>query len=194
MKNIIMAFVLCLISVYCLSQDEIGHYYCEYFNKEYSIKYANNGYRIQISGESKDDYCYFLLYGESDINSFRQSLDTLKKKYVEWYNVAKTNNVTSLYKYMDVQFKSGEFFWYSVRLYVARYATPKPRFFIKDGKYLCIMFGGEEFTATTNEFITCKAYWVFTSVEEIENLQKLLSEETLQKFKSEKNKVDDLFK
>lgn len=189
-----MTLTLCLISVVSFAQKEIGTYHNDLFQKEYSVECDESGkYYIQISGETESRKCFFIVENEN-IDAFRQSLNDVKNKYVEWCNVAKENKITTMYKYMDIKFKSGIFMWLGTEWY-GNYATPKPGFLIsKTGKYLCLLFSGNEIKDISNQYITEKAFWVFSSVEEIEELQNLLSEKTLQEFQNESNKANDLFK
>ena len=184
-----------LLSVVCFGQKKIGSYSCSYFHDERYVAYSteSNQYYVQIFGESSTRECIFVI---KDIDNFRQSLAEVKKKYEEWCNVAKANKVTSMDKDMDIKFKSGDFAWmFGSNWYFNFFATPKPRFLItSDGEYLCLLFSGKEFESSSNEYITEKAYWVFSSLSEIEELENAISLETLQKFKESEKSKDDLFR
>ena len=194
MKKNLMALMLCLVSIICFSQETIGIYHSNYFKEEYYVQYSeeSNNYYIQIAGDTKSRECCFIV---KYVERFRISLTEAKNKYVEWVGVAKENNVTKMDKYMDIKFPIGEFAWYGTKWYFNFYAVPEPRFLItSSGDYLLLLFSGKTFESSSNEYITEKAYWCFSSVEEIEELENLISEETLQKFKENKEKKDDLFK
>lgn len=194
MKKIIAALVLCIVSTLCFGQEEIGTYHSNYFNRDCYVEYSEESseYYIQIFGETKTTHCCFIV---KDIDNFRTSLSAAKDKYAEWVNVAKENNVKTMDKYMDIKFSKGIFAWYGRKWHLNFYAVPQPRFFItSDGDCLFLLFSGKEFTASDNRYITEKAYWVFSSVSEIEELLNLISQETLQKFLDNKSAKDDLFK
>lgn len=188
-----MALTLCLISVTTFCQKTIGTFQNEYFEKECYVLYdeENGKYYIQIVAQYKTTNCCFIV---NDVENFKQQLSKVKEKYSEWCKVAKENNVTSMDKYMDIEFKTGGFGWYGTQWWFNFYAKPKPRFLIFDNEYLCLLFSGQEFTSSSNRYISEKAYWVFSSVEEIEQLEKLLSKETLEKMKSEESNKESLFK
>lgn len=203
MKKLVKTLSVILAVVASLSvngQTKIGSYQSSYFtDKTYSVSYSvnENGeiqYWIDISGSTKYKLYNFMIEGK-DIDKFRKSLNDFKQKYVEWKEVAKNNNISSLDKNMDIVFPFGTFMWVSGdKYYFNFHAKPEPRFLIVDGKYLGILFSGKEFESSSNQYITEKAYWVFGSKEEIEELEYLISEENMNKIQEEKNKKDDLFK
>lgn len=194
MKKIIAALVLCIVSTLCFGQEKIGTYHSNYFDGDFYVKYSEETgeYCIQIIGETAIRDCYFIF---NDIDNFRTSLSDAKDKYAEWVKVAKENNVKTMSKDMDIKFSKGTFAWYSRKWHFNFYAVPKPRFLITStGDYLFLLFLGEEFSASDNQYITEKAYWAFSSVSGIEELLNLISQETLQKFLDSKATKDDLFK
>ena len=194
MRKLIVAFVLCIISTLCFAQEKIGSYSCSYFDKEQSVEYSDKlqEYYIQITGESKSTLMFFTIK-KSKIEKFRQALADTKAKYVEWTKVAKDNNVDKYDKDMNISFPTGGGAWYGTKWWFTFSVTPTPRFLVTDGKYLCLLFSGKKFTASSNEYIDEKAYWVFSSPEEIDELNSLLSEEALNKLQEKKEKTDDLF-
>ncbi len=194
MKNFIVVFVLCIISTLCFAQEKIGFYTCSYFDKELSVEYSDKfkEYYIQIMGENESTLIYFTIK-KVKIENFRQALADTKAKYVEWTKVAKDNDVDKYDKDMDISFPTGGGAWYGSKWWFTFSATPDPRFLVTNGKYLCLLFSGKKFTASSNEYIDEKAYWVFSSPEEIDELITLLSEESLNKLQEKKEKTDDLF-
>lgn len=194
MKKIIVAFVLCIFSTLCFAQEKIGTYHSNYFDKDFYVEYSEKSgeYYIQIVGETATKNCCFIV---KDIDNFRTSLSECKNKYAEWVNVAKENNVKTMDKKMDIKFSKGTFAWFGREWYFNFYAVPQPRFLITStGDYLFLLFSGKEFSASDNQYITEQAYWCFSSVSEIEELENLISEETLKKFLDNKAAKDDLFK
>ena len=189
-----IALVLCIVSTICFAQEKVGTYSCAYFDKEMDVEYSAKlkEYYIQIRGESNTTLAFFTIK-TSKIDDFRKALSDTKAKYIEWTKVAKDNNVKEYDKDMDIKFPSGGGAWYGSKWWFTFYATPTPRFLITDGKYLCLLFSGKKFTASSNEYINEKVYWVFSSPEEIDELLALLTEEALNKVKQEQQKTDDLF-
>ena len=193
MKKILMALMLCLVSICGFGQKTIGTYHNNYFDKDCYVQYSEktNKYYIQIVGETKTRDCNFAV---EDLDNFRVSLTEAKNKYVEWVKVAKENNVTKMIKNMNIVFSKGTFSWYETKWYFNFYAIPEPRFLItSDGDCLLLLFCGKEFKSSSNEYITENAYWVFSSVAEIEELENLISEETLKKFKENKEQNDTTY-
>ena len=194
MKKIIAALVLCIVSTLCFGQEKIGTYHSNYFDTNFYVRYSEKTgkYYIQIMGETAIKYCCFIV---EDIDNFRTSLSDAKDKYAEWVKVAKENNVKATIKDMDIKFSKGVFAWYDGEWHLNFDAVPKPRFLsTSTGDYNFLLFLGEEFSASDNQYITEKAYWAFSSVSEIEELLNLISQETLQKFLDSKEPKDDLFK
>ena len=196
MKKIIAALVLCIVSTLCFGQEKIGTYHSNYFSAgpNFDVKYSEKTgeYYIQIVGGTTIKDCFFIV---EDIDNFRTSLSDAKDKYAEWVKVAKENNVKMMSKGMDIKFSKGVFAWYGMKWHFNFYAVPEPKFLITStGDYLFLLFAGKEFSASDNQYITETAYWVFSSVSEIEELLNLISQETLQKFLDSKATKDDLFK
>lgn len=192
MKNILFATFFCFIIISAFSQETIGKYSCS--EKQKNVKYSEDSeqYFIEISSGSGRD-AYFIIKNQ-DVPAFRKALSAAKVKYKEWVKVAKENNVTDLKKDIDIFFPTGSFAWLGSEWHFNFSAKPEAIFLITKGDYILVLFGGQKYTASDNRYIDEKAFWFFSSVKEIEELELLLTPEYLANYKSKKSNKEDLFK
>lgn len=168
----------------------LGYYPCSHFDSESAVSYSPvlNGYLIQISSGEKHELMYFLV-DNNDIQKFRTALRETKKKYVEWTAVAKENNIEDYSQNMDISFPKGTVCWSTNGdPHICSDVTPKPLFMAKNGEYRLLLFAGKKVTASDNENINEKAYWIFVSVREFEKFLYLVSPEALNKNRAKKAK------
>jgi hypothetical protein len=174
--------------------------YDTYLTKNSKVICDGDYYYLELC-RGKQSPCTLAVHVRN-IDAFRTSLNQAKTKYIEWAKVAKENNVTLYVKRMEICFPNCYFSWvYCNECYVNGNAIPEPTFMVKNGNYFLSMFAGKEFKSHTNRYITEEAYWVFSSIEQIEAFERLISQEMLSKVIEEKEnarieheKTDNLFK
>lgn len=195
MKKLFIFIVLFLTLANIYGQETVlGTYNCSYLDKKCGVAYSERAesYFIYISsGKNHDDMS--VIVNNKDIQEFRDALTAARDKYVEWTKVAKENNVKSFNKYMDIEFPEVKIMWGNKSPQISLGAKPEPRFMVNDGEYRLLLFSGKKVAAFDNEYITEQAYWIFLSVDEINQLLKLISPETLNKKIESKAKTDALF-
>jgi hypothetical protein len=172
----------------------------------------NESFEIRLSGDSTSFSAYVfgkvsdsskrtggLLIKDNKIEKFLECLNTIKIKYIEWVQTAKSNNVTKADKGFDIcSFPNnvGAFFSYGDWQFsqCKPYADFKV-FTDSENKtdYMLIVRTGK-LVSNTNQFMDVDGInFVFTSVEEVENFINLLSPEKIKAFVS-KPKTEELFK
>lgn len=158
----------------------------------------------------------FLIVGEKNILAFISSLSQVRNKYIEWTEVAHKNDVHSLTKGIDISFPEVSLQWTSMN--VRRYqnsSTPNPTYrdshvklqavyVLNDNEWIetffkykknvpYITFSGIA-SSNSNQYITTKYAFCFSSVSEIDAF---ISSIQIDSLKEKLNKVqarDDLFK
>ena len=123
---------------------------------------------IQVVGEYSD-YVMIRVTGEEDITRFISQLKYCKNKFIEWEEVAKSNNITDFKKEIDARFPNVEIWWVGFEWYSSYNGNfIKPVFVVNNGD---AAFGAAG-TAThwNNEFIDQEFYMLFETAYEIQSL------------------------
>lgn len=193
MKKFFVVISLFFI-VFTTYGQTLGSYSCSFLDKECIVVYSSKveGYFIQISSGKNHDNMNFLV-DDKNMDKFRSALTEARNKYAEWIEVAKKNNVTKLDKEMDISFPKGTICWTTSEARFCFGVAPKPRFLVKEGNYSFLLFSGRKVTASDNEYIDEEAYWVFSSVSEVDELLELISPDALNKKKEQQQQTEDLF-
>lgn len=203
------SFLLCAL-FFCVSafaEPVLGTYYCSYFKKSFDVQISdkdesgNFTLYVGTAGDSKRNFLFFranssgksLLDGKTTIDELSTKLDSLKSIFGKYIQTAKDNNVTKYTKEItDSYFAiSPGFCWTGYDTYFGRTRNLQPKFMVINGEPI-IMYSAEV-ASTSNEYITNQFYFVFGSVEEISEFQKLISKESTDKFFNKQQNVDDLF-
>ena len=168
--------VLCSISTF--AQEAVTDYHSDYFDRDYEIAIStekNNpstisDIYIEVAGERRSetvtlDYKSPLL--------LLSSLKEVRNKYAEWVRVAEENHITQMTKEIPVNMPLVTVCWYGTKWYFAFNKRLNFDFMILDsGKKIIVM--STKVTASSNEYIDQKFYWVFQSVAEIDEFIKKL--------------------
>ena len=123
---------------------------------------------IQVVGEDSD-YVMIRVTGEADINKFITQLTYCKNKFIEWEQVAKSNNVSDFKKEIDATFPSVEVWWVGLEWWSSHKKDfINPVFVVNDGDAAF----GTAGTAThwNNEFISQSFYILFETANEVQTL------------------------
>ena len=123
---------------------------------------------IQVVGEYSE-YVMIRVTGEEDIRKFCTQLAYCKKKFIEWEQVAKSNNVSDFKKEIDATFPNVEVWWVGLEWYSSfKENFIKPYFVVNEGDAAFGTMG----TAThwANEFIDQEFYILFETASEIQSL------------------------
>ena len=123
---------------------------------------------IQVVGEYSD-YVMIRVEGEADIKRFIAQLTYCKNKFVEWEQVAKSNNVYDFKKEIDATFPSVEVWWVGLEWYSSHKKNfIKPLFLVNNGDAAFGTTGAA--THWNNEFITQSFYILFETAYEVQSL------------------------
>ena len=199
MKKILITL---LLPFTLFSQEPIGSY--EIFDKELNISATepkeNGDYSLYIDGYTLDATVSSggIIIKNKKIDTFINSWEQAKEKYIEWTTTAKENNIMDLKK--DIKVKSpklsGYFSYGSWKF--DNNVSPYFKYLITESKgkasYGLILYTGK-MQASDNQYIDSDSFlYAFYSIEDIDNFISLLdSKLVLDKF-GEKNSKEDLFK
>ena len=182
------------------SQEKIGNYNSLFFSKNFDITASKPdakgefSYYIDCSSKDTSSKQASLILKNKDVPEFINFLNSIKETYSKWSLTAKENKVTELDKNIEYKkltysaaFTYGKWnFDYSVNL--------TTRFKIINGKYLLII-DSDELQSSSNQYIKSDGFrYVFSSVQEIDELITGLNVNLVTEFYNKKNSQDDLFK
>ena len=123
---------------------------------------------IQVVGEYSD-YVMVRVTGEDDIKKFRTQLSYCKNKFIEWEEVAKSNNISDFSKEIDATFPNVEIWWVGLEWYSSYEKNfIRPVFLVNNGDASCGTMG--QATHWANEFIDQEFYILFETANEIQSL------------------------
>ena len=123
---------------------------------------------IQVVGEYSD-YVMIRIEGEADIKRFIAQLTYCKNKFIEWEQVAKSNNVYDFKKEIDATFPNVEVWWVGLEWYSSHKKNfIKPLFLVNNGDAAFGTTGAA--THWNNEFITQSFYILFETAYEVQSL------------------------
>ncbi len=201
MKKTLLLAVVLLFAFQLKAQEKVSEYSMSYFNdKAYNIEATeikNGKFRYYIdcaSWESNDDVVGISL--DSDITQdFRNGMNEIKDKYIEWKNTAEQNNVTNFDKNFDISlprvncfFRYGEYHFSFNR---------KPNVYFKvtsDGKCYAIL-SIKDLTASDNQYIKHDGlFMVFSSDKELDEFIDAIDPKYVYERSEKKTNTDDLFK
>ena len=195
MKRIVLLIAFTLLTTSMYAEKIVGTFTMSGATRNIEAGIGSNGALnvfIQVVGEYSE-YVMIRVEGEEDIRRFRTQLIHCKNKFIEWEQVAKSNNVYNIKKGIDVTFPNVEVWWVGLEWYSSyKNNFIKPIFLVNDGDASFGTYG----TAThwKNEFITQAFYVLFETANEIQSLIDALN---ISKIKSSLNQdiqTDALFK
>ena len=146
---------------------------------------------IQVVGEDCE-YVLVRVEGEEDIKKFRSQLEYCKNKFIEWEQVAKSNNVYNFKKEIDATFPNVEIWWVGLE-WCSSYKMNfiKPLFLINDGDASFGAYGAA--MHWNNEFITQTFYILFETANEIQTLIDALDTTKIKYVLNREAQTDALF-
>lgn len=177
MKKLLFIF-LAINSIGCLAQTKVAEYHSDYFNQNFDILATLNKQGTAI------DALFIYVAG---INSTEKvalefkspytlvlALKEIKDKYAEWIKIANDNGVTDMSKDIPVKLPLINVCWHSTKWWFSFDHRFYFRFMILDsGKKIISL--NEKVKASSNEYIDQKFYWVFESVDELDNFIKKIN-------------------
>ena len=146
---------------------------------------------IQVVGEY-NEYVLVRVTGERDITRFKNQLEYCKNKFIEWEQVAKSNNVYNFKKGIDATFPDVEIWWVGLE-WCSSYKQNfiKPVFLVNDGDASFGATGAA--THWNNEFITQTFFILFETANEIQSLINALDIPKIKQMLNRDAQTDALF-
>ncbi len=184
------------ISNHIFAEKVVGSYFLSYFNKEYNIEASEieNGkfhVYIQVSGE-RESTNVMISIKNVDLEEFNNFLLLVKEKFIEWKNVAEQNNVKDMNKEMNFKSPKTTICWLGTKWYFSFGHRLNPNFIVfEDGRSVVSFY--KKVTASSNQYIDQKIYWVFSEPSEIDELISQLNIDTITAKLQETDKSKDLF-
>lgn len=171
MKRILLLIAFTLLTTSMYAEKIVGTFTMSGATRNIEAGIGSNGALnvfIQVVGEYSE-YVMIRVEGEEDIRRFRTQLIHCKNKFIEWEQVAKSNNVYNIKKGIDVTFPNVEVWWVGLEWYSSyKNNFIKPIFLVNDGDASFGTIG----TAThwANDFIDQEFYILFETANEIQSL------------------------
>src|SRR5690606_36555707 len=127
------------------------------------------------------------------IEEFKNALIQTRDKYTEWIEVAKKNEVKEMNKEMDIKFPTVNIAWLGTKWFISFGQRLKPTFIILDENRYIVSFYNKNYSSS-NKYITEGTYWVFSSVDEFNEMINKLDQEKLKKEAEGSQSNKELFK
>ena len=189
-------FILCLMALaVCVNANAekvVGHYHqgsTEYIVRAGADKNDLSVF-IQVEGKYKSDKIFICIDGAENIQNFIDALNVCKTKYIEWSEVAKSNNITDFRKPINVKFPSVEIMWLSNKWYLSRKQNFNPEFVVGENTNFVVIAG--KANHWNNEYIDIK-YYMFLTPNDIDELISALNVDNIYSILSQETKTDALF-
>ena len=111
--NKVLAFIMVLLPILACAQT-VGTFSNQHSNRDNLrvelLKKDNKPYYVRFDAQTKRGYGeVWIKY--KDLAKFRQALIDARDKYVEWSQVADSNNVKNFRKYIPVKFPKPIYWW-----------------------------------------------------------------------------------
>lgn len=190
-------FILCLMALaVCVNANAekvVGHYYqgSTKYNVE-AITYNNDlTVFIEVMGEHKGDKVLVRIHGAENIQNFIDALNVCKTKYIEWSEVAKSNNITDFRKPINVKFPDVQIGWFGNKTYLSRkHDFIKPTFSVGEDINFVVIAGKAKHW--NNDYIDTNFYMILTQ-NNIDELISALNVDNIYSILSQETKTDALF-
>ena len=203
-------FILCLMALaVCVNANAdkvVGHYHqgsTEYIvqaghyhqgSTEYIVQatYKNDlEVFIQVDGGHKSDMVFICIYGIENIQNFIDALNVCKTKYIEWSEVAKSNNITDFRKPINVKFPDVQIGWFGNETYLShKHDFIKPTFSVGENINFVVIAGKAKHW--NNDYIDTNFYMILTQ-NDIDELVNALNVDNIYSIFSQETKTDALF-
>ena len=198
MKKSLITLLFMLFYIIVYGQETVGTFTMEYFPGESSKKVEctdpnKSDFSVYIGavGEYPSDNINFIVK-KKELDAFISSLTQIRDKFVEWEKVAKENKVTDVVREFDIPLPKLDVAWYGAQWLLEWYQKFIPKFFVfKDGS--CAFVFIKTVTASSNQYIDKKVYFVLSSKEEFNELLSLLDIQKMKDVFSTKESKEDLF-
>lgn len=175
------------------------------YGKKSKVHYYYDGSLVFLIHAVGADYC--VCYVDSaTVPAFRNAIKEVRKKYCEWEEVAKKNNVEYIHKDFEIDFPNVTIAWKEEEEEKAHFKDEqklKPEFVIRESKSGVSFFDLLERTEEDVIFFSSHIYpeFGFNSISDFDRFERLISVEAVDSFRNEINEEErkkketyDLFK
>lgn len=195
MKKSLLLFTVILLTFCVKAEQTVGKYQNTYFGKEFEIEAAQKNDAIKsvyIGIEAKDTKDAFISVDGNDLESFKNALELVKAKYLDWVKVAKENNVTEMDKEFDIKFPSVTIAWFGSKWWFSFGQRIKMRFLIlNSGKMVAVWT--PKVTSSSNRYIDEQVYFALEGEEDFDSLISQLNYQNILAQLLNKKNNEDLF-
>lgn len=208
MKKILflaMFFVASIMVSFAQGVDSVATYHSGSHTRTVFAEYNQKGgidVYFEVKGATGDDDLILIkVKGEENVRMMKDSMEAVRKKFIEWKEVAISNDVKEFTKHFGIKFPKVETFWYSGEWYSSlEEDCMDMTFFVVDGR----IFTGFSHMAKSFDNVLLKKRWYFDIKDEqqlkefidalnIDNIRERLGESS--RIEQEKPKdIDGLFK
>ena len=196
MKKILFLFFILFSAINIFAEQKVGEYFNNYFDKNFEIEASEKNGNLQtvfIGVVSEGSSNAFIAVEGKDLDKFKNSLELVKAKYIEWKKIAIENQVTEMNKEFGIEFPKVEIYWLGTKWWSSYKVKVNFRFMIlDDGKMVATWV--PKVTHWDNKYIDETVYFVFSNTEDFDNLISQLNYQDFQNKLSQKKKNEDLFK
>lgn len=199
MKRITFILTL-LITTTCFSQDLYKQFVLPAHGTQLyniDVRHRKERFDLYVQVESLDNVAdeVELIIQDKKVKHFKNTLQTLKEKFIEWDSVAKESNVKKLSK--NIKFKSKVYqVLFKYGSYHRGQASLKAKFEVSEnGESSVILTSKNSITSSSNRYIDCLGFiLIFNSPKEIDYLMSKFKTEDVLDFIRKKNENKELFK
>lgn len=196
-------FSLLFLSFYGFSQVKFDEYIDELYDKSFNIEINGKNsskYEFWIyahSSEKEFKECGFRINQHTSVPFFKHLFEA-KKKYIEWTEIAKKNNIKNYSKKMNIKCRVPNFFRMGKSLYYGVNKKLNYIFRVTDtgnGINYSLSVGMGEIQASTSQYVQHSGFYIhFLSPEEINKFSEKFSSTRIINHFDKKNKYNELFK
>ena len=171
----------------------VGHYHqgSTEYNVEATTHKNDLTAFVQVMGKYKNDKVLVRIDGAENIQNFIDALNVCKVKYIEWSEVAKSNNITDFRKTINVKFPNVEIWWLGSKWFSSNKQNfIKPVFSVGENVNFVVIAGKAKHW--DNEYIDT-TFYMFLTPDEIDELVNALNVDNINSILKQETKTDTLF-
>lgn len=147
---------------------------------------------VEINGEYKSDKIFFHLEDRLACLSFSAALDSVANRFEKWAKIAKANGTKDFIKEYPTPFPLVTVAWDGSKWWFNFKHKPVAKFLVMpDGSP--VTYFSDEVSASTNEYITKKYFWVFDDPKVMRELARKVKPSAVEEAARKAVQKNDLF-
>ena len=185
MKKLLVSLFALFAFTFSYAQETFGRYHCSYYDCDLEIlasaKDADYAIYFDVFGTCGDtmSVTLFQIEGNKNIQQFIDALTSMKKQFIEWSS--EQNGRKGYEKRFDVNLPYFKILWKDSDWHYDYHPTPKPRFVVLDSGQCTAVISGEA-TASDNESLKNKYFFILSSVSDFDKLISSIQIEELDEY------------